>query len=123
MVERRWLIVEDEALVAMSLEDALSELGLTVEGPYARIAKALPVAETADLGGAVLDVNVAGARITPVAAALERRGIPFVFVTGYGVDAVDARFRRYPLLNKPFVFDRLQSILRQIIAESANRGA
>lgn len=111
-----WLIVEDEALVAMSIEDAMTEIGLEIAGCYGRIGRALPVAEATPLQGAVLDVNVAGERIDPIAAALQRRGIPFVFVTGYGEEGVAAPFNHHPVVTKPFDPASLQAALRAVIA-------
>ncbi|MGH7002602.1 MAG: response regulator [Alphaproteobacteria bacterium] len=107
-----WLIVEDEALVAMGLQDALTELGLSVAGPFARVHRALPAAEHGDLAGAILDVNVAGERIDPVAVVLKSRGIPFIFMTGYGAEGVSAAFREYPVLVKPVLSEHLREALR-----------
>src|SRR5690606_28701228 len=79
----RILIVEDELLVALELETMLGSLGCEVVGPAARLEKALNLAETEELDGAVLDVNLRGKPVYPVAAALGARGIPFIFSTGY----------------------------------------
>ena len=82
---RRVLVVEDEMLVAMLVEDILAQLGCTVVGPAARIAEALPMARSEALDCAFLDVNVAGERVFPVAAALAERRVPFVVPTAsYG---------------------------------------
>src|ERR1700709_523125 len=81
---RRILIIEDEVLVAMYLEELLTEMGHQVAGPAARINDALELAREAAFDFAVLDVNLAGVPSFPVADVLRQRGIPFVFVTGYG---------------------------------------
>ncbi len=81
---KRILVVEDEALIAVMVEDMLSELGSTVVGPAATIEQALALARSEDIDGAVLDVNVRGERIDPVAEALAGRGVPMLFATGYG---------------------------------------
>jgi CheY-like chemotaxis protein len=98
----RLLVVEDEALVAMLLEDALQALGCAVVGPAGNVARALALLEKEDVDLALLDVNLGGKRSYPVAEALAARGIPFVFVTGYGASGVDRRFAAAPVLQKPF---------------------
>ena len=85
---RRLLLVEDEAMVAMLLEDMLSDLGCEVVGPAGNVAHALELAKgEAEIAGAILDVNVGGQPIYPVAETLKARGVPFVFATGYGETA------------------------------------
>lgn len=81
---KRILVVEDEALIAVMVEDMLAELGSIVVGPAATIESALALARSEVLDGAVLDVNVRGERIDPVAEALMTRGVPVLFATGYG---------------------------------------
>lgn len=81
---KRILVVEDEALIAVMVEDMLSEMGSAVVGPAATIEQALALAHAEALDGAVLDVNVRGERIDPVAEALAARGVPMLFATGYG---------------------------------------
>ena len=80
----RVLLVEDESMVALLLEDMLAELGHEVVGPVARLDKALEMAQRQALDVALLDVNLNGKEIYPVAEALAAREVPFVFVTGYG---------------------------------------
>ena len=104
------LIVEDEMLVAMMLEDMLADLGLR-SMKAARIGKAALLASEAALAGAILDVNVAGETVYPVARELRRRRIPFVFATGYGVSGLRADYRDWPTLSKPFHFDALQRVV------------
>ena len=80
---RRVLIVEDESLVAMFLETILSDMGCDVIGPEANVDDGLRIASgTGELDAALLDVNVAGQEVFPVAEALKARGVPFVFSTG-----------------------------------------
>ena len=95
------LLVEDEMLVAMMMKDMLTDLGFSVIGPYSRIAEALPVARANDLEAAVLDINLNGELVYPVAAALVERGVPIVFVTGYGAESIDRQFSQIPVLQKP----------------------
>ena len=98
----RVLVVEDEAAISLLLEDMLLDFGCEVIGPAARLATALDTVnrETVDL--AILDVNVAGEPIYPVAEALAQRSVPFVFSTGYGSAGIKDAFRDRPVLQKPF---------------------
>jgi CheY-like chemotaxis protein len=80
----RVLLVEDEGLVALMIEDMLEELGLKVIASAAHVAKACELASAASFDLALLDVNLAGERVFPVARILRDRRIPFLFSTGYG---------------------------------------
>jgi CheY-like chemotaxis protein len=107
---RRILVVEDEALVAILMRDVLCELGFAVVGPVATMAQALAAAREAPIDAAILDVNVGGEAIYPVADALAARGLPFVFVTGYSADAIERRYARVPVLEKPIQSDVLRTL-------------
>lgn len=110
----RVLIVEDEPVVAMCLEDMLQALGCEIVGPAARVTEGLLLAEQEDLGAAILDINLAGERSTPIAEALRRRGVPFAFASGYG--AAPEGFEALPLIAKPYreadIETALQALLR-----------
>src|SRR5215831_6583708 len=84
MPAKRILVVEDELMIRMLLEDMLGELGYTVTAEAGRLEEALQAAKTADFDIAILDVNLDGEPVSPVADALVARGTPFVFATGYG---------------------------------------
>ena len=84
MKSSRILLVEDEALIAMDTEDALVDAGYAVVGPADRLDTALALARAAPIDAAVLDVNLAGSMVWPVATALQQRGIPYVLLTGFG---------------------------------------
>ncbi|MQT12098.1 response regulator [Segnochrobactrum spirostomi] len=100
----RIFLVEDEALVLMLLEDILTDLGCTIVGPASRLAEALAIATdpTAAMDAAVLDVNIRGEAVFPVAEALAARGVPFAFATGYGAAGLPEQWRDRPVLPKPF---------------------
>jgi DNA-binding response OmpR family regulator len=83
----RVLVVEDEAMLSLSLEDMLRDLGCVVAGTAAKIDDAMSMARTSDFDVALLDVNLNGKRVDPVAEAIRERGVPIVFVTGYGKTA------------------------------------
>ena len=109
---RRVLIVEDESLVAMLLETILADLGCDVVGPESNIEDGLNVASgTATLDAALLDVNVAGQEIFPVAEALKARGVPFVFSTGYGEAGLPEHWRGNPTVQKPFTEGAIRDAL------------
>jgi CheY-like chemotaxis protein len=112
----RILIVEDEAMIALLIQDVLEEIGSVVIGPASRIPAALDLiaAEAIDL--AVLDLNLAGQSVYPVAEVLAERGIPFVFITGYGQVSIDERWRNRPSLPKPFRPTQLAHSLRSALA-------
>jgi two-component SAPR family response regulator len=98
----RILIVEDEFLLAMELETLLHQRGCTVLGPVSSVGQALSVLDDEQLDLALLDVNLKGERATPVAAALQARGVPFVLITGYsGVQLSEPELRAAPRIDKP----------------------
>ena len=99
---KRILIVEDEFLVALHLEDLLTDMGHHVVGPCSRIQNAIELARTENIDFAVLDINVAGTRSFPVADVLRQRRIPFVFASGYGDEGLADGFRNETVLRKPF---------------------
>jgi CheY-like chemotaxis protein len=111
---QRVLIVEDEALVGMALEDALEFLGIEVAGVAGTVDEALAKVASDDFDGAILDVQLQGKDILPVAESLERRGIPFVFATGYGKAGVPEKYRDAPVLQKPFMPAELRDILAKV---------
>src|SRR5512139_2859295 len=112
----RLLVVEDEYLIRMLLEDMLSDLGYDVAAAVGTIAEAREHATSGDIHAAILDVNLDGQEIFPVADILAKRGLPFVFVTGYGEGALPAHYRSRPALQKPFQADRLKETLADILA-------
>jgi CheY-like chemotaxis protein len=107
----RVLVVEDELMIRMLLEDMLGELGYTVTAQAARVDEALVAVKNAAFDVAILDVNLNGQTIAPVAEALDARGMPFVFATGYGDVALPEAYRNRPTLKKPFHADGLSQSL------------
>jgi PAS domain S-box-containing protein len=107
---RRVLLVEDEALVAMMIQEFLTECGHSVVGPIARASEALLAAKEGDFDSAILDINLGDGMAYPVADILAGRGVPFVFVTGYEAETVDDRFSGVPVLQKPIERQMLQRI-------------
>ena len=99
---RRVLIVEDEMLVAMLLEDLLSDLGHDVVRTAGSVRQALDALDREAIDLAILDVNLPDGRSYPVADALSTMGVPFVFATGYGAQGVAGRYRTAPVVQKPY---------------------
>ena len=106
----RLLLVEDEALTGMMMSDMLTELGFDVIGPFGRLADAMAAVGREDFQAAILDVNLDGEMVYPVADAVLARGVPFVFVTGYGAEGIDRRFAQVPVLQKPIERQMLQNV-------------
>jgi DNA-binding response OmpR family regulator len=98
----RILIVEDDAMIAMLEEDLLLQQGWQVVGPIATLAEALTLAKRIRLDGAVLDVNLHDELVFPLADLMALRGIPFVFVTGYGDQGRPDAHAERPMIRKPF---------------------
>ncbi|MBO9706711.1 MAG: response regulator [Caulobacter sp.] len=101
----RIMIVEDEALVALMVEDLLTDFGCQISGSFGAVDEALdwlasPPPAATRVDGAVLDVNIGGTMVFPVAERLRDAGIPFVFATGYG-SLPRAGFEDVPVINKP----------------------
>lgn len=116
LTDSRILIVEDESLVAMLLETILEDMGCQPLGPVATVDEALAFLESgAALDAALLDVNVAGREVFPVAAMLEARGVPFVFSTGYGEGGLPEAWRGRPTIQKPFTEAAVRDALLQTL--------
>ena len=100
------------ALVAMLLETILSDMGCAVVGPESNVGDGLRVvASEIDLDAALLDVNVAGQEVFPIAEALKARGVPFVFSTGYGESGLPEHWRGNPTVQKPFTAAAIRDAL------------
>lgn len=115
---KRILVIEDEMMVAMGLEMALMEAGYEVVGPFGRLDQALEAARNGQMDLALLDVNVRGDAIFPVAEILTARGIPFAFLTGYGRETLPVEFKAGRVLSKPFQAERLLATIKSMSSES-----
>jgi DNA-binding response OmpR family regulator len=112
------LLVEDESLVSMLAEEILLEAGCEVILAM-RLDRALEVAKSADIDCALLDVNLGnGATSFPVAHVLSERGVPFIFVSGYGTHGIDRTFSDAPVVQKPYRPELLLSALEDCLAGS-----
>lgn len=115
-MENRILVIEDESLIAMLLEDLLPEMGYTVESTVGTVKEALELLEQRPIDLAVVDVNLGGESSFPVADVLQRRGIPFLFTTGYGQMGLPEPYSALPVLQKPFRKKDLQAALQALQA-------
>ena len=116
----RVLVVEDEAAIAMSLEDELSDAGAEVVGPAASVDAALGLIGTVHggLSAAVLDINLRGETVLPVADLLAALRVPFIFTTGYDDGGHRGLHKAVPVLLKPFDGDVLPGVIRGLFAEA-----
>ena len=111
----RILVVEDEAMIAFFIEDCLIALGHDVVGPTARVANALGLVDNEAFDLALLDINVAGEEIYPVAKALKARGIPFLFLSGYGSKGLRDEWIDSAMLQKPFSPEALRDSIAKML--------
>jgi CheY-like chemotaxis protein len=109
--QARLLVVEDDVLIRMLLADMLGEIGYTVAAEAASIDEALEATRKTDFDLAILDADLEGRSVSPVADALVARDIGFVFVTGYDDHGLFA-YRDRPTLKKPFQIDGLKGMLQ-----------
>lgn len=113
----RILVVEDEYLIRMLMEDMLADLGYEVAAAVGTIKEASELAASGDFDAAVLDVNLDGQEIYPVAEILAKRGKPFVFVTGYGEGGLSDPYRNRPTLQKPFQTEQIKAVLDKLLGK------
>jgi len=109
------LLVEDEALIAMLLEDLFADLGCEIAENPVQLDEAVTAAQSGDFDLALLDLNLSGSRTYPVADILTARGIPFAFLTGYRSDDLEPAYRAAPILAKPFRRGDLEAILARLL--------
>jgi CheY-like chemotaxis protein len=105
------LIVEDEIMIRMLLEDMLQDLGYGIAASAGGLDEAVRLARDTEFDVAILDVNLNGDSVYPVADVLMERGVPFVFSTGYSDRGLPEPYRGHPTLQKPFQLDNLDQAL------------
>jgi DNA-binding response OmpR family regulator len=106
-------------MLSMLLEELLGAQGCEIVGPVARLPKAIDLASTEKIDAALLDLNIDGKEVYPAAEILAARGIPFAFVSGYGLDHLDKLYRDRPVLQKPFHFADLERIVKLVLSQVA----
>lgn len=107
----RLLLVEDEAIVGMFMEELLEELGFAHTPPITNLPEALACVKRERYDGAILDMNLKGESVYPLADLLQTQNVPFVFVTGYSQSGIDKRFSGVPIVQKPVTADSLAQVL------------
>ena len=112
---RSVFLVEDEVMIRMMVSDMLEELGYHVAAEAGDIENAVKLARTATFDITILDVNVNGKVISPVAEVIAARNRPFIFATGYGTQGLPPEFRDRPALQKPFQIETLASMVEQAL--------
>jgi two-component SAPR family response regulator len=115
MTAPRIMVVEDEFLIAIRIEALLARAGIEVVGPVGTVEEGLSLAGETPLDGAVLDVNLRGQRVDPVASVLIARNVPFLFVSGYERDVLPPAFREAVMISKPFRDGDLLKALSQLV--------
>jgi CheY-like chemotaxis protein len=123
LVRSQVLLVEDEAIIAMLMEDMLAEFSCDVLETVGELAAATAAAMTTRFDMAFVDVNLGGNPAYPVADILRARGIPFAFVTGYGSAGGQAAYADVPVLQKPFRAQELEAIIERLRAQSVIKGS
>ena len=109
----RVLVVEDESLIGMLAEDLLEQLGCRMVGLVSSIGRALEIAKSAEVDFALLDVDIGGEPVYPVARALEAKGVPFLIMSGYG--GLDGPWRGRPIVHKPFDLEQLKKEIERAL--------
>jgi DNA-binding NtrC family response regulator len=108
-------LVEDEALIRMMVTEMLEELGHRVVAEAGSIQSAEPLAHASTFGLAIFDINVGGFPVTPIAKIVAARGLPFVFISGYGLPGVPDSFKDRPVLRKPFLISELATLINSAL--------
>jgi len=112
---KRVLLAEDEAILAMSAEDMLAQLGCTVVGPALTAAEAHAIAQHEPLHAAVLDINMGDGATFQIAHTLKARNVPVCFATGYGPAGLPADHDDVPVLQKPYTERALEDMLQRLL--------
>jgi CheY-like chemotaxis protein len=112
---KRVLVVEDEYLLAMDLAERLEDLGVEVVGPAATVREAIALLAVQEVEGAVLDINIRGERVYPVADLLMQRNVPFIFISGYSKDLEPEAYASVPRCVKPANFSHVAQLLASVL--------
>jgi CheY-like chemotaxis protein len=113
-------LVEDEALIRMMIVDMLEELGHRVVAEAGSIQSAEPLARTSAFDLGVFDINIGGLAISPIAEIVTARGLPFVFVSGYGPAGRPELFNDKPVLRKPFLISEFATLINSAMGDKSN---
>jgi DNA-binding response OmpR family regulator len=106
------MLVEDEPIIAADIESCLGKNGFRIAGPFSTVSAALRNLSSLSLAGALLDINVSGEKVYPVADRLSESGVPFLFVSSASRRSLPQRFRDRPFLGKPLALGELVRAVR-----------
>ena len=108
-------LVEDEVLIRMMITEMIDELGHRVVAEAASVAEAMPMAASAKFNLAILDINLRGENVLPVARLIEARHVPFLFASGYAATGLPTPFHDRPILRKPFALNNLDEAIHGLV--------
>jgi DNA-binding response OmpR family regulator len=111
----RVFLVEDEPMIRILVTDMLGELGYIIAGEAGHLDQALQLAQSVEFDLAILDVNLKGRLITPVAELIRARELPIIFATGYGAEGLPEQFRDLSALQKPFQMEALAAMIDEVM--------
>jgi CheY-like chemotaxis protein len=112
-------VVEDEAMIRILVADMLGELGHTLAAEAGHIDQALELAQSTEFDLAILDVNLRGEMVTPVAKLIMERGRSIIFATAYGSEGLPEGFRDFPALLKPYHLEAVAALIDQVLPQRA----
>jgi CheY-like chemotaxis protein len=112
-------LVEDEVMIRMMVADMLEELGYSIAAEAGEISEAIRLVQSTEFDFAILDVNVNGKVISPVADLIKARNRPFIFATGYGSSGLPEEYRDRPALQKPFQIETLARMIDHTLKRTA----
>jgi CheY-like chemotaxis protein len=119
LLGKRILVVEDEVFLALCVGQVLEDQGCAVIGPATSVQQGLKLVEETKVNGAILDINLNGEMVYPVAKELMDRNIPFVFTTGYSSLDVPSSYRSVPRLDKPVEAGLFIRVLEKLLGEES----
>lgn len=102
-------------MIALHIEDVLGDAGYEVVGPAMRLDQAIELVKNEPVDLALLDVNLGGDRSFPAADLLTEKGVPVIFLTGYGAHGLEDRFKSAPTINKPFEPENLAEMVTEAL--------
>ncbi len=114
----RFLVVDDEPIIAMTIADWLADLGHVVLGPAADLASALALAEE-EFDAAILDISLGRHTTVSLAVRLIERGVPFAVASGHAPETINAAFAQGLVLSKPFGFESFRCIADRLLQPKA----